>query len=68
VAACRITCVDGGTLDVHGDLEAVVEELHKAFTRRELTFAILTGLDGTPIAVRPESVAHVRPRDAATEP
>jgi hypothetical protein len=65
VAACRITCVDGGTLDVHGDLEVVVEELHKALTRREHTFAILTDLDGAPIAVRPETVVHVRP---ATEP
>ena len=34
MAACRITCVDGGTIDVQGDLQAVVEELHKVFTRR----------------------------------
>jgi hypothetical protein len=68
VAACRITCVDGGTLDVRGDLEAVVEELHKAFTRREHTFAMLTDVDGTPVAVRPEAVLHVRPIDGATEP
>ena len=67
VAACRITCVDGATLDVRGDLQAVVDELHKAFTRREHTFAILTELDGTPVAVRPEAVVHVRPSDAATE-
>jgi hypothetical protein len=68
MAACRITCVDGGTIDVTGDLEAVVGELHKVFTRREHTFAILNDLNGSPVAVRPEAVLHVRPRDAATEP
>jgi hypothetical protein len=67
VDACRITCVDGGTLDVRENLEAVVEELHKTFTRRERTFAILTDLDGTPVAVRPEAVVHIRPSDAAAE-
>jgi hypothetical protein len=64
VAVCRITCVDGGTIDVRGDLEAVVEELHKVFTRREHTFAILRDLSGTPVAVRPEAVLHVQPREA----
>ena len=61
MAACRITCVDGGTIDVQGDLQAVVEELHKVFTRREHTFAMLDDLSGTPVAVRPEAVLHVRP-------
>ena len=61
--ACRITCVDGGTIDVQGDLQAVVDELHKVFTRREHTFAVLTDLSGTPVAIRPEAVLHVRPRD-----
>jgi len=65
MAACRITCVDGGTIDVDGELEVVVEELHKVFTRREHTFALLNDLSGTPVAVRPEAVLHVRPRDAA---
>ena len=65
MAACRITCVDGGTIDVDGELEVVVEELHKVFTRREHTFAMLNDLSGTPVAVRPEAVLHVRPRDAA---
>jgi hypothetical protein len=67
MGACRITCVDGGTIDVRGDLEAVVDELHKVFTRREHTFAILEDLNGTPVAVRPEAVLHVRPRKAASE-
>jgi hypothetical protein len=66
MGACRITCVDGGTIDVRGDLETVVEELHKVFTRREHTFAILHDFHGTPVAVRPEAVLHVRPRDAAS--
>jgi hypothetical protein len=63
MAACRITCVDGGTIDVQGDLQDVVDELHKVFTRREHTFAVLNDLGGTPVAVRPEAVLHVRPRD-----
>ena len=49
---------------MRGDLEVVVEELHKVFTRREHTFAILHDLGGTPVAVRPEAVLHVRPREA----
>jgi hypothetical protein len=66
MAACRITCVDGGTLDVAGELQEVVDELHKVFTRREHTFAILHDLSGTPVAVRPEAVLHVRPSEAVT--
>jgi hypothetical protein len=62
--ACRITCVDGGTIDVQGELQAVVDELHKVFTRREHTFAVLNDLSGMPVAVRPEAVLHVRPRDS----
>jgi hypothetical protein len=61
---CRITCADGGTIDVRGELQTVVEELHKVFTRREHTFAILHDLSGTVVAVRPEAVLHVRPVDA----
>ena len=64
MATCRITCIDGGTIDVRGDLEAVVEELHKVFTRREHTFAILHDVNGTPVAVRPEAVLHIRPCEA----
>jgi hypothetical protein len=66
--ACRITCVDGGTIDVDGELRGVVDELHKVFTRREHTFAMLNDLGGTPVAVRPEAVLHVRPVEAVTEP
>ena len=63
MAASRITFVDGGTIDVQGELQAVVDELHKVFTRREHTFAVLNDLSGAPVAVRPEAVLHVRPRD-----
>jgi hypothetical protein len=67
VATCRITCVDGGTIDVRGKLEEVVEELHKVFSRREHTFTMLHDLNGIPVAVRPEAVLHVRPSEAVTE-
>jgi hypothetical protein len=67
MAACRITCIDGGPIDVRGELTEVVEELHKVFTRREHTFAILHDLNGTSVAVRPEAVLHVRPREAVSE-
>jgi hypothetical protein len=63
MTACRITCVDGGTIDVRGEIEEVVEELHKVFTRREHSFAMLHDLGGTPVAVRPETVVHVRPSE-----
>lgn len=66
MAACRVTFIDGETIDVRGDLETVVENLHKVFTRREHTFAILQDLSGTPVAVRPEAVLHVRPTDMGT--
>jgi len=49
---------------VDGELESVMEELHKVFTRREHTFAILRDLSGSPIAVRPEAVLHIRPIEA----
>jgi hypothetical protein len=68
MAVCRITCVDGGTIDVRGTLEEVVEELHKVFTRREHTFAMLRDLGGTAVAVRPEAVLHVRPSEVEAEP
>ena len=66
MTACRITCADGGTIDVRGSLQDVVDELHKVFTRREHTFAILHDLNDTPVAVRPEAVLHVRPSQAET--
>lgn len=49
---------------MQGELQAVVDELHKVFTRREHTFAVLNDLSGTAVAVRPEAVLHVRPRDS----
>jgi hypothetical protein len=64
MSSCRVTCADGGTVDVQGDLQSVVDELHKVFTRREHTFAILHDLNGTQVAVRPEAVLHVRPSAA----
>jgi hypothetical protein len=64
---CRITCVGGATIDVRGDLETLVEELHKVFTRREQTFAFVRDLAGTPVAVRPEAVLYVRPLEAVAE-
>ena len=44
-----------------------MEELHQVFTRREHTFAILHDLSGAAVAVRPEAVLHVRPRETVTE-
>src|SRR4051794_14697950 len=67
MGSCRITCADGGTIDVRGALGGVVEALHRVFPRREHTFAILHDLSGTAVAVRPEAVLHVRPRDAVVE-
>jgi hypothetical protein len=61
MTACRITFSDGGTADVEGDLQAVMDELHKVATRREHTFAILHAPSGMPIALRPDAVLHVRP-------
>jgi hypothetical protein len=52
---------------VRGDLQSVVDELHKVFTRREHTFAILHDLNGTRVAVRPEAVVYVRPSDAESD-
>ena len=51
---------------MRGELEEVVGELHKVFTRREHTFAMLHDLSGTPVAIRPEAVLHVRPSDVET--
>ena len=38
-----------------------MDELHKVATRREHTFAVMHDPAGTPIALRPEAVLHVRP-------
>ena len=61
MAVCSITFVDGNAVDVEGELETVIDELHKVATRREHSFALLRAATGEAIAVRPETVAHVRP-------
>jgi hypothetical protein len=61
VPSSRITFGTGETVDVEGDLEQVTDELHKVFSRRESTFAMLQDAAGRPIAIRPDAVIHVRP-------
>jgi hypothetical protein len=64
MAVCSITFLDGNTVDVEGELQAVIDELHKVATRREHSFALLRDASGDTIAVRPEAVLHVRPRQS----
>ena len=61
MAVCSIMFIDGESLDVEGELEAVVDKLHEVATRREHSFAMMKDADGQPVAVRPEAVLHVRP-------
>jgi hypothetical protein len=61
MAACRITFTSGDSVDVQGDLQAVMDELHRVATRREHTFAVLRESSDTPVAVRPDAVLYVRP-------
>lgn len=61
MAACSITFNDGRSLDVDGDLQAVIDTLHEVASRRVHSFAVMQGADGRPVAVRPEAVLHVRP-------
>ena len=58
---CSIMFVDGESLDVEGDLDAVIDKLHEVASRREHSFAVMHDTDGQPVAVRPEAVLHVRP-------
>jgi hypothetical protein len=58
---CAITFVDGETLHVEGELQEVIDALHKIASRREHSFAVLTDADGRPVAVQPEAVVYVRP-------
>jgi hypothetical protein len=58
---CRITFSSGETADVQGDLETVMDELHRVATRREHTFAVMEETGGAAIAMRPDAVLHVRP-------
>ncbi|MDP9377283.1 MAG: hypothetical protein M3P40_06905 [Actinomycetota bacterium] len=61
MAICRITFASGDTADVTGSLQAVMDELHKVATRREHTFAVFDEPGGVPVAMRPDSVVHIRP-------
>jgi hypothetical protein len=61
MAACSITFTDSKTLEVQGELQAVIDKLHEVASRREHSFAVLQDADGHAIAVRPEAVVHVRP-------
>ena len=60
MAVCSITFVDGNVADIEGELQAVIDELHKVASRREHSFAVLRDASGEAIAVRPEAVVHVR--------
>ena len=61
MTVCSIMFIDGESLDVEGELEAVINKLHDVATRREHSFAVMNDADGQPVAVRPEAVLHVRP-------
>lgn len=61
MAACSITFADGRTLEVQGDLQAVIDRLHEVASRRVHSFAVMEDSDGRQVAVRPEAVLHVRP-------
>jgi hypothetical protein len=62
MVACSITFIDGGSLEVEGELKVVIDKLHEVASRREHSFAVLHDTDGQAVAVRPEAVLHVRPR------
>ena len=59
--ACLLTFIDGASLEVDGELQAVIDKLHEVASRREHSFAVLRDSDGQALAVRPEGVLHVRP-------
>ena len=61
MASCSITFTDGASLEVEGDLQAVIDKLHEVASRRVHSFAVLEDAHGRPVAVRPEAVSHVRP-------
>jgi hypothetical protein len=68
VPASRIIFGAAEPVDVQGDLQEVVDELHKVFTRRESTFAVLQDVAGSPVAVRPDAVLYVRPVSSELPP
>ena len=61
MAACSITFIDGASLEVEGELQAVIDKLHEVASRRVHSFAVLEDPNGRQVAVRPAAVAHVRP-------
>jgi hypothetical protein len=61
MAVCSIRFIDGETLDVEGELDAVIDKLHEVSSRREHSFAVMKDADGQPVAVRPEAILYVRP-------
>jgi hypothetical protein len=61
MAACTITFVDGRSLEVEGELQAVIDRLHEVASRRVPSLAVLQAADGRAVAVRPDAVLHVRP-------
>ncbi len=68
MAICRITFASGDTADVVGSLQIVMDELHKVATRREHTFAVFDEPAGAPVAMRPDSVVHIRPLTVDEDP
>lgn len=61
MATCSITFRDGGSLQVEGELQTVIDALHEVASRRVHSFAVLRDTGGEAVAVRPEAVMHVRP-------
>ena len=61
MAPCSIAFTDGTSLEVEGELQAVIDKLHEVSSRRVHSFAVLQDTDGQPVAVRPDAVLHVRP-------
>ena len=61
MARCAITFTDGASLEVEGELQAVIDKLHEVASRRVHSFAVLQDTDGQLVAVRPDAVLHVRP-------
>lgn len=61
MAPCSIAFTDGSSLEVEGELQAVIDKLHEVASRRVHSFAVLQDTDGRAVAVRPDAVLHVRP-------
>jgi ABC-type phosphate transport system auxiliary subunit len=61
MAGCSITFTDGTSIEVQGELRAVIDKLHEVASRREHSFAVLQDASGQTVAVRPDAVSHVRP-------